>query len=142
MDHHMSKNLIEEILNCRNFAVAGASRDQSKFGYQVFYFLKKAEYMVFPVNPNSDFIDGDEVYPQLHNVPVKLDCVVTVTQPEVTFEIVKQAGKLQIPYVWMQPGSESLAAVNEAIAVRCQVVSGGPCIMVEIDRRAAAHGRR
>jgi predicted CoA-binding protein len=142
MDHHPPKHLIEEILSRRNFAVAGASRDQSKFGYQVYHFLKRAGYAVFPVNPNADYIDGDEVYPLLDNVPVKLDCVVTLTQPEITFEIVKQAGRLRIPYVWMQPGSESVAAVNEAIAVGCQVVSGGPCIMVEIGRLQAQHENR
>ena len=135
MEPRASRHLIDQILQCRNFAVAGASRDHNKFGYQVYRHLKDAGYNVFPINPNAQDIDGDEVYPLLDNIPEKLDCVVTVTQPEVTFEIVRQAGKLGIPYVWMQPGSESRAAIEETSAVGCELVAGGPCIMVENDRR-------
>ena len=38
--------------------------------------------------------------------------MVTVTQPEVTEATVPIAGHLKIPYIWMQPGSESTPAFN------------------------------
>jgi predicted CoA-binding protein len=60
-----------------------------------------------------------------------------VTPPEVTEEIVHVAGRLRIPYLWMQPGSESTAAFNLARANSMQIVSGGPCIMVAIEARQA-----
>ena len=132
-----SHELTREILGKRVFAVVGASRDPEKFGNRVFYALKRHGYTVYAVNPNADSIDGEPVYPQLDNVPAEIDCVVTVVQPEVTFEIVRRAAHLGIPYVWMQPGSESESAINESQAVSVQAVYGGPCIMVEADRRAA-----
>lgn len=123
---------IKAILDCRRFAVAGASRDSDKYGYKVYKALKRHGYEVFAVNPNADEIDGDSVYPLLDNVPGKIDCVVTVVQPEVTFEIVRRAGHLRIPYVWMQPGSESESAIIEMRAEGVQGVYGGPCILVAL----------
>src|SRR5262245_40773934 len=117
--------LIPEILQSRIFAVVGASRDPSKFGNQVYLKLKHAGYTVFPVNPNADEIDGDPAYPHLDNLPKRPDCVVTVTPPEVTERVMQEAGHLQIPYCWMQEGSESEAAVNTAIANGMMVVYGG-----------------
>jgi predicted CoA-binding protein len=129
--------LIEEILDKQCFAVTGVSRDPDKYGYKVYKTLKAAGYKVYPVNPNADDIDGDPCFPTLDNVPDKIDCVVTVTPPPITEETMLTAGHLKIPYVWMQPGSESTAAFNKARGFSMQIVSGGPCIMVSVRERAA-----
>ncbi len=142
MDSLRFSNEIHDILERRVFAVAGASRDREKFGYKVYRALKNASYTVCPVNPNAGEIDGDTVYPLLDNVPEKIDCVVTVTQPAITWQIVQDAGRLGIPYIWMQPGSESESAVIEARAQGIVVVYGGPCIMVESARRRSEAGTR
>ena len=67
--------------------------------------------------------------------PAPIDCVVTVTPPEITEETVRSAAHLKVPYVWMQPGSEFTAAFNMARASSMQIVSGGPCIMVSLQER-------
>ena len=120
------------ILNKDVFAVVGASRNKEKYGYKVYKSLKRAGYRVYPVNPNADYIDGDPVYPLLDNVPEQIDCIVTVVPPAITQEIMPQAGRLRIPYCWMQPGSESEAAVKEAVGHGIMTVYGGPCIMVAV----------
>lgn len=126
------RELIDTILRQRNFAVVGASRDPQKYGHKVYQKLKEAGYRVFAVNPNIDCLDGDPVYPLLDTVPEPIDCVVTVVPPNITEKIILQAGRLHIPYAWMQPGSESLAAVNMAVSYGMRVVYGGPCIMVAV----------
>src|SRR5712692_4780071 len=125
-------SIIDDILSKQNFAVVGASRSPEKFGNQVYFTLKRAGYITFPVNPNADSIDGEQVYPSLGSIRSPLDCVVCVVPPEITLETVKAAARLRAPYIWMQPGAESDAAVKEAISLGMQVVYGGPCIMVEI----------
>lgn len=132
-----TRALIEHILEQRRFAVTGVSRDTEKYGYQVYRSLKSAGYTVFAVNPNTDTVDNDPCYPSLDNVPGPIDCVVTVTPPEITEETVRLAGHLRIPFVWMQPGSELTPAFNYARAFSMQIVSGGPCIMVAISLRRA-----
>jgi hypothetical protein len=115
--------------------VVGTSRSKEKAGYQVFKTLREAGYMVYPVNPSAEEIDGQEVYPYLDNIPARVDCLVTVVPPAVTESVMLQAGRLKIPYAWMQPGSESDAAVTIALAQGIRVVYGGPCIMVAIALR-------
>lgn len=131
------RTLIDEILVKNRFAVTGVSRNEEKYGYAVYRKLKDAGYTVYPVNPNTDSIDGDACYPSLDNIPAAIDCVVTVTPPDVTEQTMHNAGHLKIPYVWMQPGSESLAAINLARSLSLQIVSGGPCIMVAVEQRQA-----
>lgn len=136
MDASRFTNLIAEILALRTFAVVGASRNPQKFGHKVYKTLKRHGYSVYAVNPNADEIDGDPAYPHLDNVPEPIECVVTVVPPEVTERVLREAWHLKIPYCWMQPGSESEAAVNEALSYGMQVVYGGACIMVESNARA------
>jgi predicted CoA-binding protein len=132
-----TRALIDQILDQRRFAVSGASRDPDKFGNKVYKSLKAAGYRVYPVNPNAETVDGDICYPMLDNIPDTLDCVVTVTPPEITEETIRAAGHLRIPYLWMQPGSESTPAFNLARSFSMQIISGGPCIMVAVARRRA-----
>jgi predicted CoA-binding protein len=134
-----TRALIEEILEKHRFAVTGVSRNPEKYGYKVYRTLKAAGYTVFAVNPNAEEIDGDPCYPSLDNIPVPIDCVVTVTPPEITERTIALAGHLRIPYVWMQPGSESTPAFNLARAFSMQIVSGGPCIMVAVAQRRVRH---
>ena len=129
--------LISEILALRRFAVVGASRDPAKFGNKVYRTLKHAGYEVFAVNPNAERIDGDPAYPLLDNIPGGVECIVTVVTPETTYDVVRQAAHLRIPFMWMQPGSESEAAVNAALSDGIRAVHGGPCIMIEIARLRA-----
>lgn len=133
------RTLIEQVLEQRNFAVTGVSRNPDKYGYIVYQKLKAAGYNVYAVNPNTDSIGDDACYPSLDNVPGAIDCVVTVTPPSVTEKTVRDAGHLRVPFLWMQPGSESTAAYNLARALSMQVVSGGPCIMVSIAQRRVHH---
>ncbi len=126
------KSLISQILGQRVFAVAGVSRDHAKYGYKVYRTLKTAGYTVYPINPNAEDIDGTPCYPMLENIPETIDCLVTVTPPSITEELVRIAGHLKIPYLWMQPGSESQPAVIQALSHGIQVISSGPCIMVAV----------
>ncbi len=127
--------LVDTILSQQTFAVVGVSRDKEKYGYKVYQALKSAGYRVYAINPNTDSVGGDPCYPSLDNVPVQIDCLVTVTPPQVSEEAIHIGGRLRIPLVWMQPGSESTAAINLARSVSMQVVAGGPCILVALATR-------
>ena len=96
--------MYEDILSKRVFAVAGVSRDPSKFGYIVHRFLRGAGYKVYAVNPNADCVEDAECYGTVLELPEKPEVVVTVTQPWITSGILKQCVELGVPVVWMQPG--------------------------------------
>ncbi|MBM3495389.1 MAG: CoA-binding protein [Armatimonadetes bacterium] len=126
------QSVIQEILGCRVFAVVGVSRDPAKYGHMVFAALKDHGYTVYPVNPSADSIGDDVCYPRLDTLPEAPECVVTVVPPSVTEKVAREAGRLGARYMWMQPGSESEAAVNAAQAAGLRIVHGGPCLMVAV----------
>lgn len=134
-----TRAMIETIMGKQRFAVAGVSRDPEKYGYKVYVSLKSAGYTLYAINPEASLIDGDPCYPSLDNIPGEIDCLVTVTPPQITEELVTAAGHLRIPYLWMQPGSESLAVFNLARSFGMEIVSGGPCIMVAAAMAKAKH---
>ena len=55
-----------------------------------------------------------------------------VTPPPVTEKLVEAAAIAGITRLWMQPGAESAAAVRRAGELGLSVISGGPCLLVEI----------
>jgi hypothetical protein len=82
------------------------------------------------VNPNADEVLGNKCYPSLEVLPVKPDVVDVVVPPKITEQLVKTCKKLGITKVWMQPGSESEAAIKFCEENSIDVVHG-VCVMVE-----------
>lgn len=94
------------------FAVVGVSRNLKKYGNKVFNDLISNGYRTYAINPHIDSLKGYKVYSSLEKLPEKVDVVVFVVPPKITFEMLKQVKKLRIKNVWMQPGSESQKAIQ------------------------------
>lgn len=115
--------LAEQVLHKKRFALCGdGTKDDALF--QLYRQLKTAGYRVYLVHPQQNELDGDPAYPSLDNIADSLDCVVVATSPEKALEIIRIAGHLKIPYLWLQPGSESLAALNLARYFGSQAIVG------------------
>jgi len=106
------EDLIEEFVNQRVWAVVGASKDPAKYGNQIFQDLTEAGYTVYGVNPRGGEIGGQTLYPTLSDLPERPAVVDVVLPPGITEEIVRQCAQLGLKRVWMQPGSESEAAIQ------------------------------
>ena len=105
---------VSTLANLRSWAVVGVSQDPEKFGHRVFLSLLEAGYHVTGVNPKGGFVAGHKVYPSLADLPEISEVAVTVVPPPVTEQIVATCKELGIEHIWMQPGSESDAAISAA----------------------------
>ena len=121
---------IQEFLDRQTWAVIGASLDTNKYGYKVYQQLKKAGYNVYPVNPKLESIEGDPCYPTLAALPEKPDAISVVVPPQVTEQVVNECINLGIKRVWMQPGSESPAAIRKGEENGVDVVYN-QCVLIE-----------
>jgi predicted CoA-binding protein len=121
--------LIPSFVGKRVWAVVGASQDPAKFGYRIFRNLKEAGYTVYPVNPKGGELLGAQVYPSLADLPAPPEVVDTVVPPAITEHIVKEMHALGLTRIWMQPGSESEAAILYCHEHGIQVVHDA-CAMV------------
>jgi len=93
------------MLDKKTWAVVGANNDKSKYGYKIFKRLLDAGYVVYPVNPNCDTIEGHKCYENLSALPEKPDVIDMVVSPKIGATYIDEAAKLGIANVWLQPGS-------------------------------------
>ena len=63
-------NNIEVFLNASTFAVAGASRDRSKYGNKVFRAIIASGRTVYPLNPTAVEVEGHPAFATITDLPV------------------------------------------------------------------------
>ena len=123
------EELIKKFMAQKKFAVVGATDNTEKYGNRIFKNLSGRGYEVYPVNPNLKEIEGVKCYPTLADIPVKVDVVDFVVPPKVTESILKDCKKLGLNHIWLQPGSESDAAIAFCRDNDFKVVYG-TCVML------------
>jgi predicted CoA-binding protein len=124
---------IQDFINRRVWAVVGVSHDPAKFGHRIFRDLRGAGYTVYGVNPKGGEVDGQSLYLSLADLPDEVEVVDVVVPPQVTEQVVREAHRLGLNRVWMQPGAESEAAIEWAEAHGMEVVHDN-CAMVRKKR--------
>ncbi len=107
-----NQDLIKEFMAQKRFAIVGATNDTQKYGNKIFQNMKNRGYEVYPVNPRLKELGGTKCYPDVTDIPVKVDVVDFVVPPQVTEEILKECKRLGLDRIWLQPGSESEAAIT------------------------------
>jgi len=105
------QDLIKEFMAQKKFAVVGTTDNTNKYGYKIFKDLISRGYEVYPVNPRLRVIEGIKCYPGLGDIPIKVDVVDFVVPPSVTEVILQDCKRLGLNRIWLQPGSESEAAI-------------------------------
>ena len=98
-------------LTKKDVSIVGATNNTTKYGYEIFKNLRSRGYEVYPVNPGLDELEGIKCYPSLADIPVKVGVVDFVVPPEVTETTLKECKRLGLDRIWLQPGSESEAAI-------------------------------
>jgi predicted CoA-binding protein len=123
------QDLIKEFMAQKRFAVVGATDNPEKYGNQVFKNLRKRGYEVYPVNPRLEELDGVRCYASLDEIPKKPDVVDFVVPPTVTEATLKECKRLGLDRIWLQPGSESEAALTYCQENNLKVVHD-VCVML------------
>ena len=105
------QELIKEFMAQKKIAVVGATNNTEKYGNQIFKNLRARGYEVYAVNPNLEELEGTKCYSAIADIPVKVDVVDFVVPPKVTEVTLQECKRLGLNRIWLQPGSESEAAV-------------------------------
>jgi predicted CoA-binding protein len=106
------QELIQEFMKQKKFAVVGATDNPEKYGNQIIKNLLGRDYEVYPVNPRLETVEGIKCYATLSELPIKVDVVDFVVPPAATEAILKECLELGLDRIWLQPGSESEAAIK------------------------------
>lgn len=124
--------MIIEFLNCREFAVVGASTNRTKFGNQVLRHYLRHGKTVYPIHPKEAEIEGCQCFPSLSAAPRTIEAISIITPPPVTEMIVREAIELGIRKLWMQPGAESPKAIAMAEDAEIDCIAGEACVLIEL----------
>jgi predicted CoA-binding protein len=123
---------VREFLAAPSFAVIGASEDPRKFGHRVYAGYLRHGRTAYPIHPTAAAILGNPAYRNLAALPEPVEAVSIITPPAVTERVMDDVIRAGVKHVWMQPGAESPAAVAKAREAGLNVISGGPCVLVEL----------
>jgi predicted CoA-binding protein len=127
-------DLRETFLNYSTFAVAGASRDRSKYGNIVYRALLRGGRKTFPLNPNTTTVEGNLAYAKLSQTPATVEALSIVTPPATSLTVVRDAIQAGVKSIWFQPGAENEQASQLARAAGLDVIDDGSCILVTLAR--------
>jgi acyl-CoA synthetase (NDP forming) len=120
----MSKDL-ERFFNPRSIALVGASQDFTTISGQPLQFLKLHHFRgkLYPVNPKYQEILGVKCYASLDVLPETPDLVLILISAARVADIVRQCGKLGVPYViifssgYAEVGGEGVKLQQELAAL-------------------------
>lgn len=126
---------IDEFLKGRVFAVAGASKDRSKYGNKVLRCYLQNGRRAFAVNPRDDEVEGVVCVRDVLALPEPVHGVSIITPAIATEKIVEDAARAGITRLWMQPGAESRRALERCGELGIDVIAGGPCVLVVLGFR-------
>lgn len=133
------KKRMRKMLDKKVWAVVGATPNAEKTGNGIYHTLVKHDYEVYAVNPNySKMNDGSRCYPALKDLPKTPECIDFVVPPMVSKQILEEIDPQQYPYIWMEWGAYDDETIDYAQNKGFQVISGGTCVMNEINVRATA----
>lgn len=122
---------IQAFFDQASYAVVGASRQRHKFGNQVLRLYQRLGWTVLPINPHAEEVEGLPCVSELQDLEEVPDAISVITPPHVTTSVVREAIRLGIRHIWLQPGAESPEAVADCRAAGIDLIWGGPCILVD-----------
>ena len=126
---------IEQFLASDVFGVVGASSKRHKYGNKVLRCYQQNRRQAIPVNPVEKEIEGATVVASIADLPDEVQSISLITPPQVTEKVVEQAAARGIRNIWMQPGAESLAAIEFCRKAELNLIADGSCVLVVLGYR-------
>lgn len=120
---------IQEFIDGKRIALAGASRTGKKFGNAAYKELIARGYEVYLVHPEAKSIEGDPCYSDLASLPGKVDGLLVCLPASQGMGILQQAADQGIRKVWIQQGADSPELLSKGKDLGLSMVSG-KCILM------------
>ena len=115
----------------KSVAVVGASSDRRKFGNRALRAFQAQGYRVIPINPHEREVEGIAAYRSVLDVPGPVDMVTVYVPPDVAMRLLPEFAAKQVGEVWLNPGTDDEAVVDEArrlgltVIVACSIIGAG-----------------
>ena len=125
----MASGSIKQFFTSTAYAVVGASTRRTKFGSKVLRCYLQHEKKVYPVNPREKKIENLVCINHIKDLPSDVMSISIVTPPAITVKVIEEAIRHGIKNIWLQPGAESLLAIQRCEEHNVNLIAEGPCIL-------------
>jgi len=126
--------LIERMLReTKTIAVVGLTDKLGRASFGVSRYMQQNGYKIVPVNPTVGTVLGEPSYATLSDIPFKVDMVNVFRAPRYVPEIVDEAIRLKIPFLWLQE-----SVVDDEAAARAEAAGIGVVMDLCIFKEHAA----
>ncbi|MBD02146.1 MAG: CoA-binding protein [Candidatus Marinimicrobia bacterium] len=88
----------------QSIAVVGISAKKDRPSNYVSMYMKSQGYRIIPVNPNEEIILNEKCYPDLLEIPNKVEIINVFRKSEYVVPIIRDAIKIRAKAVWLQDG--------------------------------------
>src|SRR5213593_556576 len=106
----------------KTVAIIGASNNRQKFGNRAVRAFQQQGYVVVPINPHEDRVEGLKTYASVLDVPGAIDMASFYVPPDIGEQVVEEVARKGIAEVWLNPGAESAALVSRARALQIEPI--------------------
>jgi predicted CoA-binding protein len=106
----------------KTVAIIGASNHRKKYGNKAVRAFLQQNYTVYPVNPNETEVEGLPSYKSILDLPERPNMVSLYVPPPVVLRILPEIATKGCDELWMNPGTESDAALAEAERLGLNVI--------------------
>lgn len=114
----------------KTIAVVGASSDRRKYGNKAVRAFRDGGWVVYPVNPRAEEVEGIKAYHLIADVPEPIDRVSMYVPASVGLLMLDEIAAKQPGEVFLNPGSESDELIRAARARGLNVINA--CSIVNI----------
>ena len=121
-DSWRHKSVTTQLTGSDVIAVVGISPNPDRPSHYVAKYLQEVGYRIIPVNPILDEVLGETSYPDLTDIPLKVDMVDVFRRTEHVLQIVKDAVTIEAKHIWLQDGIVNMEAYHLALASGLSVV--------------------
>ncbi len=118
----VTKQNIEKFFESKKLAIAGVSRNKKKFGHIVFKDLIEKGFEVYPVNPNTDSIEGNKCYNSISVLPSGVNSLLILTPKSETDSVLRNAINKGITNIWVQQMSDTKETMKIAEEYQKEII--------------------
>lgn len=103
-------------------AVIGASTDRRKYGNKAVRAYLQQGWVVYPVNPHADEVEGIKCYASILDIPDPVDRATLYVPPEIGIQVLEEIARKGVKELFVNPGAESPELLQRARELGLQPV--------------------
>lgn len=115
-------------------AIVGASIQRHKYGNRAVRAYAQRGWVVYPIHPIAEIIEGHQAYASIRDVPVsKLDRASFYLPPHVGLQVLDELTTKSIGEIWLNPGAANPQLIARGKQLGLNIVAGCSILDIGVD---------